>query len=89
LDNLVHKGISGLIDPVETGLACGSDTAHLSLFSYNPFIFYKGRGAFEVLGSGLQMQKSDIGFKSNFAHHKDNIAVLRRVDSIEILNRKF
>ena len=29
-------GYYGLVDPVEPGLACGSDTAHLSLFGYNP-----------------------------------------------------
>lgn len=56
------------MDPVDSGLACGSDTAHLSIFSYNPLIHYKGRGAFEVIGSGLDMEKSDIGFKSNFAY---------------------
>lgn len=29
-------GYYGLMDPVEPGLACGSDTAHLSLFGFNP-----------------------------------------------------
>jgi len=24
------------MDPVESGLACGSDTAHMSLFGYDP-----------------------------------------------------
>ena len=26
----------GMMDPVEPGLACGSDTAHLSIFGFNP-----------------------------------------------------
>ena len=43
------------MDPVETGLACGSDTAHMNIFSYNPFKYYKGRGSFEVMGSGISM----------------------------------
>lgn len=29
-------GINGLLDPVEPGLACGSDTAHMSILGYNP-----------------------------------------------------
>lgn len=57
----------GLLDSVEVGQACGSDTAHLSLLGYDPLLFYRGRGAFEALGSGLPMQTGDIAFKSNFA----------------------
>ena len=37
--NLVRTtgaGLNGLLDPVEPGLACGSDTAHLSLLGYEP-----------------------------------------------------
>lgn len=26
----------GVMDPVEPGIACGSDTAHLSMFGFNP-----------------------------------------------------
>lgn len=29
-------GLNGLMDPVEPGLACGSDTAHLSILGYEP-----------------------------------------------------
>lgn len=36
LDALASGGVSGLMDPVEPGLGCGSDTAHLSLLGYNP-----------------------------------------------------
>eukprot|EP00887_Chlorella_sp_A99_P007404 scaffold2.g7404.t1 len=55
------------MDPVEPGLACGSDTAHLSLFGYDPRVHYRGRGAFESMGAGLDMAPGDIAFKCNFA----------------------
>lgn len=31
-----HGGYYGVWDPVEPGMACGSDTAHLSLFGFKP-----------------------------------------------------
>ena len=37
LDSLANIGLMGLLDPVKPGLACGSDTAHLSIFGYDPF----------------------------------------------------
>jgi 2,3-bisphosphoglycerate-independent phosphoglycerate mutase len=52
---------------VEPGLACGSDTAHLSLLGYDPRAHYRGRGAFESMGAGLAMAPGDIAFKCNFA----------------------
>jgi 2,3-diphosphopglycerate-independent phosphoglycerate mutase len=67
LDRIAASGLNGLIDPVEPGLACGSDTAHLSLFGYDPRVVYRGRGAFESLGAGMAMGPGDIAFKSNFA----------------------
>ncbi|PNH12755.1 2,3-bisphosphoglycerate-independent phosphoglycerate mutase [Tetrabaena socialis] len=36
LDAIAAGGLTGLMDPVEPGLACGSDTAHMSLFGYDP-----------------------------------------------------
>jgi 2,3-bisphosphoglycerate-independent phosphoglycerate mutase len=40
------------MDLVEPGLACGSDTVHLSLLGYDPKIYYRGRGAFELMKTG-------------------------------------
>lgn len=67
LDLLATHGLCGLMDSVEPAQACGSDTAHLSLLGYDPLVYYRGRGAFEAMGSGLSMQEGDIAFKANFA----------------------
>ena len=69
-------------DPVQSGLACGSDTAHMSLFGYNPLKLYQGRGVFEALGSGQDIRVGDIAFKSNFAYMNIETRVVekRRVD---------
>lgn len=29
-------GLTGLLDPVAPGFACGSDTAHMSILGYDP-----------------------------------------------------
>eukprot|EP00250_Pteridium_aquilinum_P012894 c21010_g1_i2 orf=41-1498(+) len=82
LDTIACAGINGLMDPVEPGLACGSDTAHLSLLGYNPRTYYRGRGAFESMGAGLAMSPGDIAFKCNFATIDDatGIVTSRRAD---------
>lgn len=74
--------MNGLLDPVEPGLACGSDTAHMSLFGYDPRTLYRGRGAFESMGAGMDMIPGDIAFKSNFAvlDEESGIVVQRRAD---------
>ncbi|KAL0023909.1 hypothetical protein WJX79_009725 [Trebouxia sp. C0005] len=67
MDAIAAAGLNGLLDPVEPGLACGSDTAHLSIFGYDPRLYYRGRGAFESMGAGIDMAPGDIAFKCNFA----------------------
>eukprot|EP00762_Andalucia_godoyi_P007104 ANDGO_01837.mRNA.1 2 len=71
LDRLTSMSLCGLLDPVRPGVACGSDTAHLSIFGYPPEKYYRGRGAFESMGAGIDMQVGDIAFKSNFAVVRD------------------
>ncbi|KAI8148827.1 2,3-bisphosphoglycerate-independent phosphoglycerate mutase-domain-containing protein [Fennellomyces sp. T-0311] len=82
LDRLAAGGLNGLMDSVEPGLACGSDTAHMSILGYNPREYYRGRGAFETMGAGLEMIPGDIAFKSNFAYlnKQSGIVISRRAD---------
>lgn len=99
LDRMVNCGITGIVDPVDTGLACGSDTAHMSIFGYNPLKHYQGRGGFETMGTGLQLDDGEIAFKCNFAtiDPQTNIVTKRRVSRkfyewglpmVEILNNQ-
>eukprot|EP00475_Leptophrys_vorax_P004817 TRINITY_DN12883_c0_g1_i2.p1 TRINITY_DN12883_c0_g1~~TRINITY_DN12883_c0_g1_i2.p1 ORF type:complete len:454 (-),score=118.01 TRINITY_DN12883_c0_g1_i2:59-1420(-) len=82
LNKLCGQGFCGLMDPVAPGLACGSDTAHLSIFGYDPRLYYHGRGAFESMGAGLEMSPGDVAFKSNFAviRNEDDVVTSRRAD---------
>ncbi|UCF66064.1 MAG: 2,3-bisphosphoglycerate-independent phosphoglycerate mutase [Acidobacteriota bacterium] len=67
LDALAAGGALGLVDPIGPGVRPGSDTAHLSLLGYDPFTLYTGRGVFECLGIGLDVQAGDVCFRANFA----------------------
>ena len=80
LDALCKAGAVGLNDSVSPGYPCGSDTAHLSLFGYPPFKYYNGRGAFEALGGGMEMEPGSIAFKSNFSTMYGDIVRYRRCD---------
>ena len=67
LDALVGRGSLGLVDPISPGVRPGSDTAHLSLLGYDPYMVYTGRGVFECLGIGMAVNPGDVGFRANFA----------------------
>ncbi|MFP3953684.1 MAG: 2,3-bisphosphoglycerate-independent phosphoglycerate mutase [Candidatus Acetothermia bacterium] len=67
IDGLVSRGTAGLMHPIKPGVRPGSDTAHLSLFGYNPYQYYTGRGVFEAAGIGMELSENDVSFRTNFA----------------------
>jgi len=64
---LAKRGAGGLMDPIGNGVRPGSDTAHLSLFGYDPYKYYTGRGVFEAAGIGMNLTENDVCFRTNFA----------------------
>ena len=83
LDELADKGVTGLIHVIAPGVRPGSDAGHLALFGYNPLECYMGRGPFEALGVGLDLQPDDVAFRGNFATCR------RRPDgTFQILDRR-
>jgi 2,3-bisphosphoglycerate-independent phosphoglycerate mutase len=78
LDALAAEGESGLMDPIGPGIRGGSDTGHLAILGYDPYKYYPGRGPFEALGIGLDVQRGDLAFRCNFSTVDDNMVVLDR-----------
>jgi 2,3-bisphosphoglycerate-independent phosphoglycerate mutase len=78
LDRVAKTGVCGLIDPIAPGVPPGSDTSHLALFGYDPYIHYQGRGAFEALGGGIEVRRGDISFRGNFASVDERMVVVDR-----------
>jgi 2,3-bisphosphoglycerate-independent phosphoglycerate mutase len=78
LDRLAVEGECGLMDPIAPGIRGGSDTGHLSILGYDPYQHYPGRGPFEAMGIGLEVQRGDIAFRCNFSTVDDGMTVVDR-----------
>ena len=78
LDYFSEIGSNGIMDPISPGIPPGSDTAHLSIFGYDPYKVYTGRGPFECAGVGIETKKGDIAFRCNFATVDENMIVIDR-----------
>jgi len=82
MDELARIGILGQQDPIAPGKPAGSDTAHLAIFGYDPYQTYRGRGFFEALGVGLDLDEDDLAFRVNFATIENGIIADRRAGRI-------
>lgn len=87
LDELAKRGVNGLMHTIDVGIRPGSDVAHLSIFGYDPYKDYTGRGPFEVAGLGMDFQAGDIAFRGNFATVDENLIITdRRAGRIDQTN---
>lgn len=78
LNHIAKTGVCGIMDPISPGLPPGSDTATLALLGYDALKVYSGRGAFEAIGSGVNVLQNDVAFRCNFATVDNSLVVLDR-----------
>jgi len=81
--NLVHLSVSG--DGVLSVLKLNFARFAQSLFGYEPRIYYRGRGAFESMGAGLDMQPGDIAFKVTPSFNASRSAVCSCIPCVWLL----
>ena len=65
LDALSKKSLLGLAKTVPENLPAGSDVANLSVFGFNPLVYYTGRSPLEAVSMGIQMSDEDVALRCN------------------------
>ncbi len=78
MDNLMTRGVYGLLNSIGMGIVPGSDTSQLNMLGYDPHKYYPGRGPLEALGAGMKMEEGDVAYRANFATVDDKFTVIDR-----------
>jgi 2,3-bisphosphoglycerate-independent phosphoglycerate mutase len=65
MDWMAERGEVGLVRTVPDGFNPGSEIANLSIFGYDPFRYFTGRGPIEAASLGVKLAPDDIAFRCN------------------------
>ena len=71
IDYLASKGELGMVTTVPDNLPPGSDVAILSVFGYDPQIYYTGRSPLEAVSMGVPLKLTDTAFRANLVTLSD------------------
>jgi len=79
MDRLAKDGRTGIVYPVDKGIAPESDIAVISLLGYDAEKYYTGRGPLESFAEGLKVEPGNLALRINFATvDKDGKSILDR-----------
>lgn len=65
MDALASRALCGTVSNVPAGMVPESDTANLSILSYDPKIYSNGRSPLEAMSLGLEMSETDTAIRCN------------------------
>ncbi len=78
LNALARRGINGVMHAVGAAVRPGSDTSHLAILGYDPRVYYTGRGPFEAVGAGMDVDPGDVALRANMATVDKNLKIMDR-----------
>ncbi|HET6420600.1 MAG TPA: cofactor-independent phosphoglycerate mutase [Geobacteraceae bacterium] len=70
MDRMARLGRFGLAGTVPAGFPPGSDVANLSVFGYDPRVYYTGRSPLEAASIGVALGPDDVAFRLNLVNLK-------------------
>lgn len=73
----------GKAQTVPRGVAPGSDTAILNIFSYDPRTYYTGRSSLEAAGMGVFLNKGEVSLRVNLCAVEDDVILSHNGGNIE------
>lgn len=73
MDFLAQKGKLGLARTIPEGMTPGSDVANLAIFSYDPKLYYSGRGPLEAANLGVELKEGEAAFRCNLITATDEV----------------
>ncbi|MBP5209751.1 MAG: cofactor-independent phosphoglycerate mutase [Clostridia bacterium] len=79
LDGLAARAEIGTVLNVPAGMVPESDTANLSILSYDPRLYSHGRSPLEALSMGLTMREEDVAYRANLVALSDGPTYAERV----------
>lgn len=72
MDRLSWKSVCGMVLNVPEGMVPESDTANLSILSYDPKIYSRGRSPLEAVSMGIDMNADDTAIRCNLVTLSDD-----------------
>ena len=72
-NEIVKKGMVGLVKTVPRGMKPASDIANLSILGYDPKTYYTGRGPLEAANMGIELAADEVAFRCNLITANNDI----------------
>lgn len=73
MDKITKKGCGGFTNNVPEGFTPGSDVANMSIFGFNPTLYYTGRGPLEAGSMKIKTTDTDVIFRCNTIFTENNL----------------